>query len=74
VGELCCEVKRYKVPDLDMEVRIYGEDGEIPRASHWMCEECTDIALSLEAVGFCPKTWLDQRALLKEYVEVYVKR
>lgn len=74
LGEICCEVQRYKIPDTDIECRIYGEDGEIPRAAKHMCERCSDIAHSLLELGFCPKPWEDQRELLSEYVDMYGRK
>ena len=71
VGDLCCKVPRIKVPAHDIEVSIYGEDGEIPLAPKYLCERCSDIAHSLEALGFCPNPWEDQRELLADYVETY---
>lgn len=70
-GELCAETKRYKVPETEVECRIYGEDGEVPRASRYMCERCADIANSLEGLGFCAQPWEDQRELLRDYVLLY---
>lgn len=66
-GTLAYEIPRVKVPEGDIEERIWGEDGEIPRASAYMCETCGDIALSLEELGFCLNPWDDQREQLKEY-------
>lgn len=71
IGDVCCEIERYKIPESDIECKIYGEDGEIPRASKFMCEKCADIFNNLEALGFCRQPWEDQRDLLREYVESY---
>ena len=62
---------RFKIPDSDIEVRIYNEDGEIPRASKYLCEECGDIYYSLTELGFCVNAEHSQQKLLKEYQEVY---
>ena len=67
VGATCAEVPRFKVPESDVEVRIYGEDGEVPRAPHYLCERCADIAFSLDDLGYCMQPWEDQRELLAEY-------
>lgn len=67
VGALCGVVSRFKVPDHDVEISIYGEDGEIPRAPKYLCERCTDLFLSLDELGFCQQPWEDQRELVKEY-------
>lgn len=52
-GDTVAEWKRFKIPDSDVEVRIYGEDGEVPMASWWMCETCADLAFSIQELGFC---------------------
>ena len=67
VGSVVVEVLRFKIPDNDIEKKIYGEDGEIPRASRYLCERCGDLAYSLEDLGFCQSPWEDQRELVKEY-------
>jgi hypothetical protein len=68
VGALSIEFCRVRIPDTDIEVRIYGEDGEIPIASNWMCEKCGDLYLSLEAIGYCMNPRDDMGELLKEHV------
>jgi hypothetical protein len=67
IGSLCVEQQRYKVPEDDIEINIYGEDGEIPISSHWMCEQCSDIYFSLEELGFCVWPGLNMNELLLEY-------
>lgn len=49
IGATVCEVSRVKVPDTEIEVRIYGEGGEIPIAPKHMCERCADLAFSADA-------------------------
>ena len=70
IGAVCAEVPRYRVPKTDIEVRIYGEDGEIPAATKYMCERCADLAFSLEDLGFCAKPWEDQRELVAQYADM----
>lgn len=69
VGDLCSEVPRFKIPSSDIELKIYGEEGEIRIAPKHMCERCSDIYNSLTELGFCGQPWEDQRELLKEYQE-----
>jgi len=66
-GSIVGEIHRYQVPDDEIQERIYGEDGEIPRASKYMCEECCDIFFSLSDLGFCEQPGEDQHQLLNEY-------
>lgn len=70
IGATVGVTQRYKVPETEIECRIYGEDGEIPRASKYMCEECTDLLLSLREVGFCVYAGENQKELLKEYQQL----
>lgn len=70
IGAIVGVTRRYKVPETEIECRIYGEDGEIPRASKYMCEECTDLLLSLREVGFCVYAGENQKKLLKEYQQL----
>jgi hypothetical protein len=74
IGSLVGKFQRYKMPDSDVEIRIYGdgEDGEegVPRADHYLCEPCMDLYYSLEELGFCPQLG-DQRELAKEYARDY---
>jgi len=64
-------VPRVKVPDTDIECRIYGEDGEIPLASAYMCERCADLYFSLEELGYCVQPWEDQRDLVRDYADLH---
>ena len=70
VGATCAEVRRGKVPETEIEVRIYGDDdATVPLASRYLCESCADLAFSLEELGYCSQPFEDQRELVKEYVE-----
>jgi len=71
-GELAFEHCRVKVPEHDVETEIYGEDGEIKRASHWHCETCGDLYESIAELGFCVNMGKSMQDQLKEYHE-YVK-
>jgi hypothetical protein len=68
IGSLVIEHGRARVPDGDIEERIYGEDGQIPIASDWMCETCGDLYFSLDELGYCMNPRDDMRELVKEYV------
>lgn len=71
IGDACAEARRFKIPDSDVERRIYGDEGEIPLASAFMCEECAGLFFSLEDLGFCVQPWEDQRELVKEYADLH---
>jgi len=62
---------RYKVPYTDVEIKIYGDDGEIDLANKYHCERCGDIYLSLEELGFCVYPEDNQFELLDDYHKHY---
>lgn len=74
VGSICAEAPRFKVPEHEIELNIYGEDGEIPLASKYLCERCADLFFSLKELGFCEQPWEDQRELVKEYAEMHAAK
>ena len=45
--------RAWRTPHDDIEERIYGEDGEVPRADFYMCEECVGLYWSITDLGFC---------------------
>lgn len=69
-SELCAEVPRKKIPETDIEIRIYGEEGK-PLAPAWLCERCADLCFSFIELGYCAEPWADQRELLAEYVDMH---
>ena len=58
---------RAKIPESDVEVRIHGEDGEIPRATWYMCEECAGLYFSLADLGYCIDISENMHDLVREY-------
>jgi hypothetical protein len=71
IGALCGKFDRWKVPQHDVEIRIYGEEGEIHLAPAYMCEECTDLYFSLDDLGFCISLGESMKDLVNEYAENY---
>lgn len=67
IGSTVVKVERFKVPDHDVEIAIYGDEGEIPLAAHYMCEQCGDLALNLLERGYCFNVYDDMKDLLEEY-------
>lgn len=64
------KIYKYRVPATEVEVKIYGEDGEIPLAPWYLCEQCGEIYLTLAEIGYrCinPKYILDAQ---REYWEM----
>jgi hypothetical protein len=71
LGAIVGRFTRSKIPGHDIEVLIWGEEGEIPMATDYMCETCYDLCLSLEELGFCVFPRDNQRELVKEYARDY---
>lgn len=72
IGDFCLRFSIFKIPAHEIEINIYGEDGEVPLASRYLCETCGEIYLNLQAVGFeCIWVGEDMRELLKEYQDTY---
>lgn len=70
IGAVVGVTRRFKVPETEIECRIYGEDGEVPLADKFLCEECTDILFSLEELGYCVYAGENQKEVLKEYQDL----
>lgn len=69
-GSEVVKIARNKIPETDVEVKIYGEDGEIPLATWYLCEKCGEIYLTLAEIGYeCiyPPDTLDAQ---EEYWEI----
>lgn len=71
IGAIVIAFDRYRVPNHDVEINIYGEDGEIPIAAWYHCEECADLYFSLTELGFCGSPNENQHDLVEEYAEEY---
>lgn len=72
-GDLVAAYPRFKIPEYDIEINIYGEWGDDgpSRATWYHCEECADLALSLRELGFCFDISDNMRGLTREYAEMY---
>lgn len=66
-GDDCAKFTRFKIPAHDVELAIYGEDGEIPRAPHYHCERCAGLFFSLVELDYCVDMRDDMRDLAREY-------
>lgn len=71
VGATAAKVPRVRIPESDIECRIYGEDGEIPIAHKWLCERCADLYFSLEELGYCVNPHDDMRELARDYAAAH---
>jgi len=70
VGAICSVVKRFKIPATEIELKIYTEEGEIPLADKYFCEECSDICFSLDDLGFCINPHDNMHELLEDYKDL----
>lgn len=66
-GAISAKFQRFRYPQTDIEIKIWGDDAEIGMANWWMCERCADLYYSLDALGFCVSIEDDMRELVKEY-------
>lgn len=75
-GETVAAYHRYKIPDYDIEIDIYGEDGDTgpARATWYHCEKCADLCFSLQDLGFCLNISDNMPILALEYAETYGPR
>lgn len=71
-GSLCTKHPRWTFPRTEVELFIFGEDGEIPLAPDWLCEECSDLFFSFLEKGFAVFPCEDQRDNLIHYQD-YVR-
>ena len=75
VGDLCCKFPRFRFPRDDVELKIHSEDHEIPLASRFICEECSDLYWSLSDLGFeCVGPDESMHELVREYAATYGPR
>lgn len=51
VGDAASRVERSRGPVTEIEERICGD--EVPMRPWYLCETCSDLALSLDELGFC---------------------
>ncbi len=69
IGAVVNQYFTHRPPKYDVEIKIYGEDGEICMQTRYHCECCADLAWSLHELGFCWSPDEDQHELVKQYVE-----
>lgn len=72
VGENAAEIARWRAPKSDIEMKIYGEDGQVYISPWWYCDKCANQAAALEDLGFTWNMSSDCMAdLIKEYNVIY---
>lgn len=71
IGDDCMKFTRWRNPNYgSIEERIYGEGGEVPLASWYLCDRCAGLYESLDSLGFCVTLPSDMRELCREYAEM----
>ena len=63
--EECIQLDRFRDPLTDVEERIWGDS--VQMAPWFLCEQCSEIYLNLDAIGYCYLAGEDLRANLKDY-------
>jgi hypothetical protein len=57
VGDECKPFPRWRVVsdyrDPEVIVRLYGEHGEMPLATWYLCDRCAGLYEALDSLGFC---------------------
>lgn len=72
LGSFVVKFNISKVPEHEIEINIYGEDGLMPLADRYLCEKCGEIYLNLISLGFeCVWPGEDMLELLAEYQRTY---
>ena len=66
-GDTVARFVRYRYTNDAVEINIYGEDGQIPLASWYHCEDCADQFFNLHELGFCFQVDENMRDLVREY-------
>lgn len=70
LGSSVLKFRRFRIPNAEVECKIYGEDGEIPLAPWYVCEKCGEIYLNLVAIGYECIVPREILAAQKEYWEL----
>ncbi len=74
VGEDCKPFIRWRnisdYSDHEVLVRIYGEGGEYPLPTWYLCDRCAGLYESLDDLGFCGLLGQDLREMCREYAEM----
>ena len=72
IGDFSVKFDMCKVPEHEIEINIYGEDGEVPMAPKYLCEKCGEIYHNLSSVGFeCLWVGENMPEMLQEYISTY---
>lgn len=74
VGDDCKQFPRWRTvsgySDPEVVVRIYGEGGEQPLTTWYLCDRCAGLYESLDGLGFCDLLGQDLRQACREYAQM----
>ena len=74
VGEDCRPFRRWRTvneySDLRVLVSLYGDGGELPLPTWYLCDRCAGLYESLDAYGFCGLLGQDLRETCREYAQM----
>ncbi len=68
IGSPVVAFERYRPPQSDIEVRIWGD--EVQLAYRYLCEWCGEMYFNLEALGYCHQLGDSMKETMKEYHEL----
>lgn len=67
VGDTALAFQRWRPPQAFVEEKIYGDGGEVPLATKYLCEPCGGLFFALtEDRGYCVSPNEDMRELARE--------
>ena len=67
-GDIVTEHTRSRNARSDVELEIYGEGPEVPLATWYLCETCSDLWFSLRELGYeCISPSESMREMVAEY-------
>lgn len=71
VGDDCQSFTRWRNPNYgSVAERIFGEGGEEPLATWYLCDRCAGLYESLDSLGFCGLLGQDLRKSCREYAQM----
>ena len=71
VGDDAKAFIRYRNPEYgSIAEKIYGEGGEEPLATWFMCDRCAGLYESLDSLGFCNLLGQNMMSTCKEYADM----
>ena len=71
VGEDCRALRRWRHPGYEtVAERIYGDGGEEPLTTWYLCDRCAGLYESLNSLGFCITMPANLVHLCREYGEM----